>query len=71
MLGEGGLQALGQVPCEDVRADVSARLVPELAELVDAFKVRSYARSDGDQVEIEGSSAVSVGDRANWLGRAW
>jgi hypothetical protein len=52
ILEGGALQAFAQVPDEGLRSNVLSRLPPELAELVDAFKIRSYTRTDADDFEI-------------------
>jgi hypothetical protein len=52
LMNGSGLLALAHVPDERSRADVLSRLVPELAELVDGFKVRSYIRTHEETLEI-------------------
>jgi hypothetical protein len=52
LIDDAGMQGLAHVPTEDTRRSLLTRLQPELAELVDAAKVRCYTRIN-DEGELD------------------
>jgi hypothetical protein len=52
LLDQPDRQSLAHVPGDVVCDTLLRRLVPQVAELVDAFKVRSYTRIVGDDVQV-------------------
>jgi hypothetical protein len=53
LIDDSGIQGLAHVPTEQARASLLTRLQPELAQLVDAAKVRCYTRvDDGGDLDV-------------------